>query len=191
MIITLSGITGCGKSYYKNLLVHEMNIENMIIYTTREKREGEVEGIDKFFVTKPNFRKLIQNKEIFASYEFLGEYYGYSKKYLQKSCCCVTELHYQWIKDFKQKGKKVFSIYIIPNDIQRAKEEIKKRNLPKKVEELRFKEIEEHIENMESDEELKKQFDFVFYNNYDRESCDRMIHLMKKYNLSEEKKVLI
>ena len=38
MIITLSGITGCGKSYYKNFIKEKVNAENMVIYTTRKKR---------------------------------------------------------------------------------------------------------------------------------------------------------
>lgn len=191
MIITLSGITGCGKSYYKNLLIKKLNIENMIIYTTREKRKDEINGIDKHFVTKNELEKLIKTKEVFANYEFLGENYAYGKKYLQEDMCCVTELHYEWIKDFKQKGKDVYSIYIIPKDIELAKSEIKKRNLAPNIEKMRLQEVEEHIENMKNNQDLKKQFDNVFLNNYDEESCNRMIELVKNINTTKNDYILV
>lgn len=42
MIVTLSGVTGTGKSYFKNLIINNMNFENLIIYTTRPIRKGEI-----------------------------------------------------------------------------------------------------------------------------------------------------
>ena len=42
MIVTLSGVTGTGKSYFKNLIINNMNFDNLIIYTTRPIRKDEV-----------------------------------------------------------------------------------------------------------------------------------------------------
>lgn len=112
MIITLSGITGGGKSYYKNFIVKNFNAENMVIYTTRRKRENEVDGIDKNFVTREKFEKLKNKQEFFANYSFLGENYGYGNKYVNKNKLSVTELHYEWIKEFKSKGRRcIFYLY--------------------------------------------------------------------------------
>ena len=61
MIVTLSGVTGSGKSYFKNLIADNMNFENLVIYTTRAKRENEIGGIDKIFVTDSEFMKLVNN----------------------------------------------------------------------------------------------------------------------------------
>lgn len=185
MIITLSGITGCGKSYYKNLLINKLNMENMVIYTTRKKRNGEMNGKDKYFVTQKEFKDLVDKNEMFAYYEFLGEKYGYSKSYLKQDIYSVTELHYEWIQDFKQKGKQVYSIYIIPRNVEQAKKELKKRNLSQELENLRLLEIDEHIKTMQKNKELKKQFDLVFYNDYNEESCDRMIKLVKNNILTK------
>ena len=110
MIVTLSGVTGCGKSYYKNYLVQKLGFENMIIYTTRKPRENEKNGIDKFFVNKDTLNKKQINGEIFTSYNFLDEFYGYGSNYLAKDIKAVTELHYEWVNDFKKKAKQVFSI---------------------------------------------------------------------------------
>ena len=47
MIVTLSGVTGTGKSFFKNTISEELCFKNLVIVTTREKRIGEVNGIDK------------------------------------------------------------------------------------------------------------------------------------------------
>ena len=166
MIITLSGVTGCGKSYYKNYLVNKFNFENMVIHTTRKPRIDEIDGIDKFFVDKNQFRKLEQDGEFFATYEFLGEYYGYSKKYLSENIHSVTELHYEWIEDFKKNSKDICSIYIFPIKLELAKNALKERNFQKEVEEIRLKEIDKHFYNINNNKKILSNFDYKIYNDY-------------------------
>lgn len=48
MIVTLSGITGTGKSFFKDLIAQNLDFENLVIITTRKKRRNEINGIDKF-----------------------------------------------------------------------------------------------------------------------------------------------
>ena len=52
MIVTLSGLTGTGKSFFKKQIVQNMNFKNLVIVTTRQKRKDEINGIDKYFVYK-------------------------------------------------------------------------------------------------------------------------------------------
>ena len=63
MIVTLSGITGVGKSYFKNCIIQDLKFKNMAIVTTREKREQEINGIDKYFVTLEQFENLKKDKK--------------------------------------------------------------------------------------------------------------------------------
>ena len=42
MIVTLSGVTGTGKSFFKNVISQELNFKNLVIVTTRNKRTGEI-----------------------------------------------------------------------------------------------------------------------------------------------------
>jgi len=184
MIITLSGVTGAGKSYYKNLLVNAKQIENMVIYTTREKRATEIDKIDKNFVNTKEFNQLVKNKEVFANYELLGEKYGYSKKYLNEKNISVTELHYEWVPDFKEKVNNIYSIYIVPKNIEIAKQELKKRNLPLSVEQKRLAEMEEQIIKIENDKKLQENFDIVFNNDYTKDSDIKMLQLIENLQCS-------
>lgn len=179
MIITLSGITGVGKSYYKNQIIKNLGLENMVIYTTRAKRKNEINGIDKHFVTLEDIDKKLKDKTLFAAYSMCSETYGYDSKYLDEKINSVTELHYEWILDFKNKAKNVFSIYIVPNDVGRAKKELLDRSLPKEVYKERLQEIDGHQKKIEEDSGLIDAFDMVFYNNYDEESEQKLIQLVK------------
>ena len=159
MIITLSGVTGTGKSFFKNAISKELNFKNLAIVTTRPKRENEVNGIDKEFVTDSQFNQLAQNNVFFMNFEFLGAQYAYRKDKIHPGENYVTEVHYNTIYEFKKNASKVFSIYLIPYDVERAKLELKKRNLPKQNEIKRIQEIEEQMEEYSNNIELQKQFD--------------------------------
>lgn len=180
MIVTLSGITGTGKSFFKDAISKELNIKNLAIVTTRPKRKNEIDRIDKEFVDDVKFEQLKKDGKTVVNFELLGVKYGYRKEYIQSNENYVTEVHYNTIYEFKKNASKVFSVYMIPYDIERAKLELKKRGLPEKVEKDRLQEIEEHIKEYSINEDLQKQFDYVFVNDYTEESKQKLLQIIKK-----------
>ena len=180
MIVTLSGITGIGKSFFKNVIVDELKFKNMVIVTTRAKRKNEIDGIDKNFVSNEQFEMLKSNNEIAVDFNFLGSKYGYKVNDLNLDENQVTEVHYNTIYEFKKNAKNVFAIYMIPSDFERAKKELLKRELPKDVEEKRLKEIEEHIKEFNSNKDLQKQFDYIFINDYTENSKNKLLDVIRQ-----------
>lgn len=180
MIITLSGVTGVGKSFFKNVIAQELNFNNLAIVTTRPKRKDEINGIDKIFVTNEEFQKLKDNGELSVDFEFLNEKYAYKKQNIQSNKNQVTELHYSTIYEFKKATKNVFPIYMIPYDLERAKVELRKRNLPENVEKKRLKEIEEHLEEFSKNQQLQKQFDYIFINDYTEYSKNKLLKIIEE-----------
>ena len=191
MIVTLSGITGTGKSFFKDAISKNLGFKNLVIVTTRKKRNGEISGIDKEFVSNKEFEKMVQKKQITVNFEFLGAKYGYRRKLLESNENQVTEVHYSTIYDIKKHAKDIFSIYIIPNDVERAKIELKNRNLTKETEKARLQEIEEHIKEYSKNEELRKQFDLEFINDYTENAKNKLIELIQKECLKRKQKELL
>ena len=66
----------------------------------------------------------------------------------------------------------------MPNDINVALEQVKKRNLTLEKENERIKETEEQYKNFISDKKLQDMFDYIIYNNYDEKSEDELIKLI-------------
>lgn len=180
MIVTLSGITGTGKSFFKDAISKELNFKNLAIVTTRAKRKNEVNGIDKEFVDETRFEQLKKEGKIVVDFEFLGAKYAYRKVNLLSDENQVTEVHYDTIYEFKKNATKVFSVYIIPYDIERAKLELKKRELPIEIEKKRLQEIEEHIKEYSTNKDLQKQFDYVFINDYTEKSKEKLLRIIKQ-----------
>ncbi|MEI3401842.1 MAG: hypothetical protein V8R51_05825 [Clostridia bacterium] len=69
---------------------------------------------------------------------------------------------------------------MIPQNLERAKEELRKRNLPKEVEQKRLKEIDEHINEYKQNKELQKQFDYVFINDYSEKAKNDLLKIIEK-----------
>ena len=191
MIITLSGVTGVGKSYLKKEIEDKLKIKAQTIVTTRKKRDGEQEDIDKKFVTEEEFEELKRKKDIVVTFEFLGNKYGYPKKEMESKENSVVELHYSIIYQLKKEIKNTFSIYMIPENIEIAKQKLKERNLPREVEKLRLEEIEEHFEKFQNDENLRNQFDYIFYNDYTEKSIQKIIELLKNICINQDNEIKI
>ena len=63
-LFIISGPSGAGKGTICKRLVEETKVEVSVSMTTRQPREGEVEGVNYFFVTKEKFKGMIDNGEL-------------------------------------------------------------------------------------------------------------------------------
>ena len=79
MIYIITGPSGVGKNTIINELSNHINIHFSVSHTTREKRQGEVDGKDYFFVSEEEFKNLI-DKNFFIEFEQYGDaFYGTGK----------------------------------------------------------------------------------------------------------------
>ena len=180
MLLALAGVTGVGKSYFKDKIVEKLGFEKIKIITTREIRNGEKNNEDKIFVTPSELNNLKESNKIAYDFNMLGNIYAYSKDSLFSNKNTVFELHCSTIFNFRNICPNLTSIYILPQDIEMAKEQTKKRHLKPNVEKNRLLEIDEHYNSFMADANLRKQFDYIVYNNYDKESENQIINIVKK-----------
>ena len=89
-------------------------------------------------------------------------------------------MHYTTIFDWKKVRPDIKTIYIMPNNIENAKQKTIERHLAKEKEIERLNEIDEHYNKITTDSYLRNQFDYFIYNNYNQESTDKIISLVEK-----------
>lgn len=70
MIVCIVGSSGSGKTTLANIASKELNIPTLCSYTTRPKRENEINGIDHFFVSKEE----MPTKDKMLAYTKFGDY---------------------------------------------------------------------------------------------------------------------
>lgn len=102
----------------------------------------------------------------------------------------VVELHYSTIYQLKHEVKNVFSVYMIPKDVEIAKQKLIERKLPEKIEKERLAEIEEHIKIFNSDKKLRKQFDYIFYNDYTEKSVNELVKIIRDISKKQHKVII-
>lgn len=76
-LIVISGPSGAGKStVIRKVMNANPNMVFSISATTRPPRDGEVDGVNYYFVDKPCFEEMIANKELLEYTQYVGNYYG-------------------------------------------------------------------------------------------------------------------
>lgn len=171
-IITLSGVSGIGKSYLKSyILSHNPDIQSLISVTTRRRRDNEVEGIDKFFFTLEEFKKADYIGELCVVNQVFDNWHAYKKS--QVDLCdtgvnLITELFYKNVVEFKKDFKNTITVYVLTNDIERIIKELRARNLDQSDLTRRIKDIEDELKYFSKHREL---FDIVVRNDYTAETC--------------------
>ena len=179
MILALVGVTGVGKTYFKDKIVEKLGFKRVNTIRTRKIRKGEEQGKAGLFLSKEELDKLDKEGKLAYRFSVFGGEYAYLKDEIFTDENMVFEMHYTTIYDWKKVCPDIKTIYILPTDINLAIEKTKERNLSPEKEEERIKELEEHYNRIMTDEELKKQFDYIVYNNYDKDSLDKILSLVK------------
>ena len=85
-LIIISGTTCAGKgTVIKKIIENHNDIVLSISYTSRPKREHEIDGVDYYFVTPEEFEEKIKNNEFleYAKVHY-GQYYGTHKKEIKE-----------------------------------------------------------------------------------------------------------
>lgn len=83
-ILTLTGPSCSGKTTLLNELVKNHGYRKIISHTTRNPREGEVNGVDYHFVTVSEFWAIQEANKFAETVEFGGFHYGISIEELTK-----------------------------------------------------------------------------------------------------------
>lgn len=171
-IVTLSGISGIGKSFLKfYILANNTDFQSLISVTTRNRRTNEIEGVDKFFYSLEEFEKEKHSDRLCVVNEVFGNWYAYKKSQIELCDCginLITELFYKNVYEFKLEFPNTLSIYVLPNDIERTKSELKARKLETRDLNRRLKDIDDELAFFYSN---RKLFDIVITNDYTEKSC--------------------
>ena len=131
--IIISGTTCAGKgTVIEKLLAKDKNLALSISYTSRAKRDGEVDGVDYHFISRDEFEKRIQKGEFFFFFKVrYGEYFGTAKKDVQKLLetgkDVILEIDVQGAQQIKEMFPETILIFIMAPSMNEVKRRIKAR----------------------------------------------------------------
>ncbi|MBO1304857.1 guanylate kinase [Enterococcus sp. 669A] len=155
LLIVLSGPSGVGKGTVRKAIFErdDNEFEYSISMTTRQKREGEVDGVDYYFRTREEFEAMIESGEMLEYAEYVGNYYGtpltYVNETLDRGKDVFLEIEVQGAQQVKDKVPDGVFIFLTPPDLVELKARIVGRGTdsPEVIDE-RMKVAREEIEMM-------------------------------------------
>lgn len=164
LLIVLSGPSGVGKGTVRKAIFEgdDHQFEYSVSMTTRQKREGEVEGVDYFFRTREEFEELIKKGEMLEYAEYVGNYYGTPLRYVENTLNSgkdvFLEIEVQGAMHIKEKCPDAVFIFLTPPSLEELRQRIEGRGTdePKIIDE-RMKVAVEEIQMM-------KNYDYAVIN---------------------------
>src|SRR5699024_10921481 len=118
LLIVLSGPSGVGKGTVRKAIFDhpDTDFKYSISMTTRQRREGEVDGIDYFFKTKEEFESLIEQDKFIEYAEYVGNYYGTPVEYVDQTMAdghdVFLEIEVEGAKQVREKFPEALFIFL-------------------------------------------------------------------------------
>jgi guanylate kinase len=133
LVYIISAPSGSGKSTLVNELLKKVsNLEFSISYTTRAPRGSEVNGRQYYFVSRPEFEKMIAENAFLEHAEVFGNYYGTARCFLsnaeQNGRDLLLDIDVQGAKQIQDKVPDATSIFILPPNRKVLEERLRKRS---------------------------------------------------------------
>jgi guanylate kinase len=122
LLIIISSPSGAGKSTLTGRLRERVSgLKFSVSHTTRQKRQGEVDGREYHFVSRETFERLIQLDEFLEWALVHGNLYGTSKKEVDDARGArglIFDIDQQGARQIKSVHPDAVSIFILPPSMQ-------------------------------------------------------------------------
>ena len=131
-LFVYAGASGVGKgTIMKELLKRNERIRLSVSATTRNPREGEVHGREYFFVSKDEFKQMIEEDGFLEHAQYCDNYYGTPKSYvdeqLSKGLNVFLEIELQGAQNVLKLRPDAVSIFIVPPSVEELERRLRDR----------------------------------------------------------------
>lgn len=187
LLIVLSGPSGVGKGTVRQALFErpDHNLVFSVSMTTREPREGEVDGREYYFVTKEEFEKNIAEGKMLEYANFVGNYYGTPldavNRELNAGNEVVLEIEVQGALQVRDKCKDAIFIFIAPPSIDALYMRLRKRGTDS--EEI----IRQRVEKAQKEITLAYKYDYIVVNDDVDNAADKIMAIIRAEHAKTER----
>ena len=190
-LIIFTGPSGVGKGTI--LADFFKKVDNNIVYsisnTTRAPRDGEINGMHYFFISKEEFEKLIKENAFLEYANYSENYYGTSKKFVEEKLnegkSVLLEIELQGALQVIKKCPEAVTIFIKPPSFDELEKRLRGRH----------SESEEAIKKrlIAAKEEINNanKFHYVIENKIVDEAVDELIKIYNKETKWTQKKNIL
>lgn len=162
-LFVISGSSGVGKgTVIKEFLKKHPDFKLSVSCTTRNPRDGEIDGINYFFLTRDEFKQCIERDEFLEWAEFSGNMYGTQKAYVERKLNegknLILEIDTQGALKVKSLMPEAQLIFILPPSVEELEARLRGRHT--ETEEA----IQKRLETVKSEMKNAEYFDYKIVN---------------------------
>lgn len=124
IVVILSGVSSVGKDEIRKLLLadEDLKLFYSVSETTRPQKEGEVDGIDYYFVSHEAFANSVKNFQLLEYTEFNGYYYGTPRAQVEHLVNMgknvLIEVEAQGVGSIKMNIDRSIAFYVVPKSFE-------------------------------------------------------------------------
>lgn len=131
-LFVVAAPSGAGKtSLVKALVASLAGLKISVSHTTRTPREGEIEGVDYYFVDPDRFQRMIEAGELLEHATVFGRCYGTSRSFVERELAAGTdvilEIDWQGARSIRHLQPSAISIFILPPSLASLRARLEQR----------------------------------------------------------------
>lgn len=179
----VSGPSGAGKTtLYRMALERIERIRHSVSYTTRPRREGEVNGRDYRFVDDVNFDRMVKRGEFIEYATIHGHRYGTSGKdlaaLLDEGLDVILEIDVQGARSLRGLLEGAVYVFVAPPSVDELRRRLSARGKDSPGE------IEKRLQAAAGEIRSAGEYDYIIIN----DDIDRSFDLLRAVILAERSK---
>ena len=161
-LIVFSAPSGCGKGTMLAEILKDKNYAVSVSATTRQPREGEVDGVNYYFLSKGDFLQKVADSEFIEYAEYCDNYYGTLiseiEGRLNDGINVILEIEVQGAMKLREKRPDAVFVFVLPPSVAELRRRLKKRGT--ETDEV----IEKRVSQAAGEIECAKNYDYVIIN---------------------------
>jgi len=175
ILIVVSGFSGAGKGTVMKRLMEKYSEDYAlsVSMTTRGPRNGEVDGVHYFFVSREQFEENISKEGFIEHAQYCGNYYGTPKAYVEKKLAegknVILEIEIQGALLVKEKLPETLLLFVTPP----SADELKRRLVGRGTETA--EQIDARLKRAVDEAPYMEKYDYIVLND-EVENCVDKIH---------------
>lgn len=187
LLIVLSGPSGVGKGTVRRAIFDDpdTDFEYSISMTTRNRRVGEVDGVDYFFKSREEFEALIEQDAFIEYAEYVGNYYGtpvqYVKDTMERGKDVFLEIEVEGAKQVRKKFPEALFIFLAPPTLEHLEERLIGRGTESR------EVINHRISEARKEVEMMNLYDYVVINDEVMDAKEKVQMIVEAEHLKRER----
>ena len=178
LLVVISGPSGTGKgTVIQHLLEHHDRIQLSISATTRQPREGDINGVHYHFVSKEQFEEMIAQDAVLEYATYCDQYYGTPKAPIENWRSAgddvILEIEVQGGAQVKQKCPDCVTIFILPPSLEELENRLRGRGTEEE------EKIQKRLKTAKEELKEAERYDYTVVNTEVADTAERIMEIIQ------------